>query len=177
MPKKPAAPLDAAGLWQYALRLLSGRAYSLAELREKLARRAAGAGDVPGVLARLKECGYVEDQQLARSYAAARLENQGLGKTRVVRDLRARRVARAVAEKAAAEVYAGADELALIDAYLRRKYRGTALETFLAEPKNLASAYRRLRSAGFSSANSIRVLKRFAREAEILDSIEEQDQS
>jgi lactate dehydrogenase-like 2-hydroxyacid dehydrogenase len=78
-----------------------------------------------------------------------------------------------VAEKAVAQVYAEVDETALIEAFLRRKYRGKALDTFLAEPKNLASAYRRLRVAGFGSASSLRVLKRFAREPELLDGLEE----
>src|SRR5947207_13008677 len=37
--RKP-RPLSADALWSYALKLLSGRAYSIGELREKLRRRA-----------------------------------------------------------------------------------------------------------------------------------------
>ncbi len=173
MPRKPPQPLDAPALLEYALRRLAGRPYSLAELREKLAARAADSADVPAILKRLKEYGYVNDQRLAEAYATSRLHNEGFGKARVVRDLRKRRVAPAVAESAAAEVYRGSDEVALIEAFLRRKYRTKPLDEFLSEPKNLASAYRRLRLAGFTSGNSIRVLKRFAREPEALDSFEE----
>jgi hypothetical protein len=64
--------------------------------------------------------------------------------------------------------------VALIEAFLRRKYRSVTLDVFLAEPKNLASAYRRLRLAGFASGNSLRVLKRFAREPELLDGLEDE---
>jgi hypothetical protein len=88
--------------------------------------------------------------------------------------LRKRRAAPSVAEKAVAKVYSEADEVALIEAFLRRKYRSVTLDVFLAEPKNLASACRRLRVAGFGSANSLSVLKRFAREPELLDGLEDE---
>jgi regulatory protein len=167
--------LDSARLWDYALRLLGMRAHSMGELREKLLRRAENAGDVPGILSRLKEQKYLDDRSYAESYSRSRLENEGLGRMRVVSDLRKRRVAPPVAERAVAEVYSGSDEIALIEAYLGRKYRKTSLAEYLAEPKNLAAAYRRLRAAGFSAGNSIRVLKRFAAEPGLLDSVEETD--
>lgn len=166
--------LDAAALYQYALRALGGRAHSINELRQKLDRRAERAADVAGVLARLKEYGYLDDKRYAEAVASWRKDSQGLGRARALRDLRSRRVAPAVAEKAVAEVYSEADEVAMIEAFLRRKFRSVPLDTFLAQPKNLASAYRRLRVAGFSSANSLRVLKRFASEPEMLDALEDE---
>ena len=165
--------LAAEALWGYALRVLGGRAYSIGELREKLLRRAERAEDVPGLLARLKEYGYLNDQHFAASFSAARLENQGLGKARVLSDLRKRRVAPSVAEKAVREAYRDADETTLIEDYLRRKFRNKELTAWLSEPKHLAAAYRRLRMAGFTAANSIRVLKHFAAEPELLDSLED----
>ncbi len=169
--------LGAAELWEYALRVLGARSHSSGELREKLLRRAECAEDVGPILLRLKEYGYLDDRRFAESYSAARLENQGLGKSRVLSDLRKKRVAPKVAEEAVRGVYSGADEARLIEDYLRRKYRGKALEAWLAEPKNLASAYRRLRTAGFGASNSIRVLKRFAAEPELLDGVEEGDET
>jgi regulatory protein len=166
--------LDSEALWHYALRALGGRAHSVGELRQKLERRAERAGDVAGVLARLKEHGYLDDKQYAEAVAAWRLDSQGLGKARALSDLRKKRVAPSVAEKAVGKVYADTDEVALIEAFLRRKYRNVALDVFLTEPKNLAAAYRRLRVAGFGSSNSLRVLKRFAREPELLDGLEDE---
>ena len=157
----------------YAARALSARAQTVSELRQKLRRRAARAGDVPEVLETLKRLGYVNDQRFAESFASWRRENLGLGKTRVVRDLLARRVAPAVAQKAAEQAYAGADETAMIEQFLARKYRGRNLSALLREEKNLASAYRKLRTAGFSAGNSIRVLKRYAAEAERLEEMED----
>ena len=166
--------LNSEALWEYALRALAGHAHSAGDLRQKLERRAERAGDVAGILVRLKDCGYLDDKRYAEAVASWRLDSQGLGKARTLSDLRKKRVAPAVAEKAVAKVYSETDEVALVEAFLRRKYRSVALDVFLAEPKNLASAYRRLRVAGFSSGNSLRVLKRFAREPELLDGLEDE---
>jgi regulatory protein len=162
-------------LLNYAVRALGGRAHSTGELREKLRRRAERAEDVDAVLAKLKELGYLDDKRFAESYAAARLENQGLGKMRVLRDLRQRRIAPQLAEQVAEKTYQETDETKLIEDFLKRKYRGKKLGEFLGEEKNLAGAYRRLRYAGFSAGASIRVLKRYARQAEELEGLEVED--
>jgi len=159
-------------LLNYALRSLGGRAHSIGELKEKLRRRAENAADVDTVMAKLKEEGYLDDRRFAESYATARLENQGLGKMRVLRDLRQRRVAPSLAEQVTEQAYQSTDETALIEAFLERKFRGKRLSAFLAEEKNLAAAFRRLRYAGFSAVASIRVLKRYAKQADELESLE-----
>jgi regulatory protein len=173
MPRKAAKPLDIAGLMSYAARTLAARAQTSSELREKLRRRAASREDVDQVLARLKDAGYVNDKRFAESFANWRRENQGLGKARVMRDLMARRVAPALAQQAAETAYRETDEIAMIESFLERKYRGKDLGALLTEEKHLASAYRKLRGAGFSTGNSIRVLKRYAAEAERLAEMEE----
>lgn len=162
----------------YAARVLSARAQTISELREKLRRRAARREDVDEILAKLKEMGYLNDQRFAESFATWQRDHQGVGKTRVLRDLMARRVAPAVAKQAAETAFIEADEIALIDAFLARKYRGKHLGEMLGpgnpdKERNLASAYRKLRTAGFSTGNSIRALKRFSSEAERLEEMEE----
>jgi len=159
-------------LYNLALRALGGRAHSTGELKEKLRRRAERAEDVDGVLAKLKESGYLNDRRFAENYATARLENQGLGKMRVLRDLRQRRVAPKLAEQVTEKTFQDTNETELIEAFLKRKYRGKQLGVFLGEEKNLAAAFRRLRYAGFSAGASIRVLKRYASRAEELESME-----
>jgi regulatory protein len=171
MKKPPLLDLD--GLMTYAARVLSARPQTISELRQKLVHRAARGEDVPRVLERLKQLGYLNDQRFAESFASWRRENQGLGKSRVVRDLLARRVAPDLAKKAAEAAYSGTDEIAMIEQFLARKYRGKNLHTLLTEEKHLASAYRKLRTAGFSAGNSIRVLKRYAAEAERLEDLGE----
>ncbi|HVO99347.1 MAG TPA: RecX family transcriptional regulator [Bryobacteraceae bacterium] len=169
-----AKPLDAQGLMTFAAKALSARALTVSELREKLRRRAAEPADVDQVLARLKESGYLNDKRFADSYASWRRDGAGFGKTRVMRDLMARRVAPAVARQAAEAAYQEADEVAMIEKFLERKYRGKDLGSLLKEPRHLASAYRRLRVSGFSTGNSVRVLKRYAEQAELLEETEEE---
>ena len=165
--------LDREGLMAYSARILSSRAQTTAELRAKLGRRAAHAEDVDDVLRRLKEMGYLNDERFAEGFVSWHKDQEGLGKARVMRDLMARRVAPAVAKKAAESAYQKADEVAMIEKFLERKYRGKDLGTLLKEEKHLASAYRKLRLAGFSSGNAIRVLKRHAAEAERLEGMDD----
>jgi len=171
--RKKNRTLEEKELWEYALRVLAARAYSTGDLRAKLRGRAALAGDVDLVVERLREYGYLDDRRFAEAFASARLENEGQGKARVLRDLRKKRIPAALAEEAVEAVFADTDELDLIDAFLKRKFRRIDLPAHLSVPKNLAAAYRRLRYAGFGSGNSIRVLKRYSGQAERLDGIEE----
>jgi regulatory protein len=173
--RKPPAPLDIEGLLAYSARVLTARAQTTSELRQKLTRRAAQRGDVDEVIRRLKENGYLNDQRFAESFANWRRDNGSVGKTKVVRDLMARRVAPELAKKAAESVYSGTDETALIEQFLARKFRGRDLGALLQEEKHLASAFRRLRTAGFSAGGSIQVLKRYAAEAGRLEEIGEEE--
>jgi len=166
------ARLDATALWEYAVRALSGRAYSTGELRTKLRLKAQTQADVDTVLARLKESKYLDDRKYAESFASARLENRQFGRNRVLRDLRERRVAPAVAERTVAKVYQDVDETALIEDFVRRRYRSAAREGLFREDKDIASAYRKLLRAGFSSGNIVRVLKRFAQNPDLLGQFE-----
>lgn len=165
--------LNAEGLWAYALRILRGKGYSVSELRSRLVQRAEHPADVPALMEKLKEYKYLDDRRLADSLAAARLENQGLGKQRVLSDLSRRRLAPSLARRAVEKAYQGTDEEALIRAFLARKFRKIDLAEHLAEPRHLAAVYRRLRAAGFASASAVRVLKSYTQSAEMLEGWEE----
>ena len=164
--------LDGDGLWRYALRALAGRAHSTGEIREKLRRRAERASDIDTIIARLKEDGYLDDRRFAEGFAAARLANDRMGRARVAQDLRQRRVAPAVAEKTVRDVYEAVDEQALIDEWIRRKYRLSPREGLFQDEKDLAAAYRRLLRAGFRTGDIVRALKRFAKDPGLLDGFE-----
>lgn len=172
MQERKVRRLDAGALWGYALKALAGRAHSTGELREKLRRRAERAADIEQILARLKEHGYLDDRRYAEGFAAARLSNEKLGRTRVVQDLRRRRVAPPLAESTVKKVYEGVDEEALIEEWIRKKYRLASREGLFQGDKDLGAAYRRLLHAGFRTGEIIRVLKRFARNPDLLDSFE-----
>jgi regulatory protein len=163
-------PPDAGQAWEYALRVLSTRALSSAELRARLRRRGAVPEVIDGVMAKLKEYGYLNDAAFAGAYANARMENQSHGRARVLRDLKSRQVSGKVAEEAVNAAYSGTDEVKLIEEYLGRKFRRENLAEYLADAKHLAAVFRRLRYAGYSASNSIKVLKRFSIQADELES-------
>jgi regulatory protein len=171
MPRAPKL-LDSAKLHEYAVRALGSRAHSLGELREKLKRRAEKPEEIDSILLSLKEAGYLNDRRFAEGFAASRLQNEGHGRMRVLRDLRQRRVAPKLAEQVTQQTYGETDETQLVEAYLERRYRGKDLPKFLGEEKNLASAFRRLRYAGFGAGVAIRVLKRYAHAAEQLEGMD-----
>lgn len=165
IPKKK----DAAQLWEYALKALGRRAMSAAEIRQRLKEKASEAGDIEPVMAKLQEYGYINDDRFAEEYASARRVNQGLGKMRVLMDLRGRRVASEAAGLAVEKIYADTDELKLVEAYVARKFRNRNLAEYLSDPAHLASAYRKLRYAGFGSSSCIRVLKKYSERAEEIE--------
>lgn len=160
--------MDADALWEFAVKALAQRAHSTAELKRKLARRADRASDVDAILLRLKEYGYLDDARFAEDFAATRLQDRGLGAHRVLRDLRERRIAPQLAERTVRKVYADVDEDRLVEEHIRRRLRAVEFH----DQKELASSYRKLLRAGFSTGAIVRALKRFAREPELLDGFE-----
>jgi regulatory protein len=164
--------LDAEALFDYAVQALAGRAHSAAEIRVKLKAKAEHASDVDGVIGRLREYGYLDDRKFAENFTGARLENQGLGKARVLRDLQARRVASSTARRAVDQAYAKVDEVRLIEEYVERRVLKYKSGERLADAGAFASAYRKLMRAGFGSANAITVLKRLSKEPGMFDEFE-----
>jgi len=170
--KRPKVKLDQSALFDYGLKVLGGRACSAGEMREKLRARAELLSDADAVIARLKEYGYLNDKTFAEHYASRRLENEGFGRARVLSDLRHKRVTAAVAEGAVKTAFAETDEIQLVEQFLARKYRRTPLVEVLADPKGMAGAYRKLRTAGFSHVSSMAVLKRHSKHEEALESLD-----
>lgn len=171
MSVRKSKPLDAGGLFDYAVRSLGARALTQGELKSRLTARAVRKADVDQVLARLKDHGYLNDRRFAETFSRLRLDNQGLGRYRVLRDLKGRRVAPALADQVVAEAYRGVDEGELIERFLARRIR--------TRPKPEA-LYRMLLRAGFSSGKIVEALRKrkFAPEwVEGLESAVEDDSS
>jgi regulatory protein len=137
--------------------------------------RAADPSDPAAVIERLKDIGYLNDQRFAESYAAARVENEGFGRMRVLTDLRARRVSGEIAEDAVERAMGGRSEAELIDAFIDRRMHAVASGGPIEDEKKLASAYRKLRRAGFTSGPILAALKRIAARPEALEEPPEEE--
>ena len=165
--------MSAEALWGYALKALGARAQSTGEMRQKLIGRAERPADVEHTIARLRDYGYLNDARFAENYAGARLENEGLGKSRVLRDLRERKVSVGVAQSTVNRLYGKLDEMELIANFIRRKIKTKEpLPEALEDPRILGNVYRKLLRAGFSSSNAIGALKRIAKKQDLLDGFE-----
>jgi len=164
--------LDLSELWDYALKSAGARAQSAGQIRTKLRLRAARAEDVEATIGKLKEYGFLDDRRYAENFASTRLENDGFGQQRALRDLALRRVSPTIAQEAVQQIYTGRNEAELIEAFIRRRYRNADREKLFQQDKDLASAFRRLRLAGFQSGNIIKVLKQFAANPDKLDGVD-----
>lgn len=173
MPFAQPRKLDPEELRDYALKLLASRALSVAQLKEKLRRRASDPESIDPLIAQLKEYGALNDRRYAESFSTNRASSGSHGSQRVLSELLKRKVAPKIAQKAVQNAFQDTNEPEMIAAWLERKYRNQNLSELLQEPARLASVYRRLRVAGFSSGASVRVLKRFAAEAGQLESLED----
>ena len=86
-------------LMMYAFRALGQRALSEAELRSRMLRRQPDPELVQGVLERVRELGYLNDEQVAQAEARRR----GVGSGRVRQKLRQRGVDNTLIEEVIAE--------------------------------------------------------------------------
>ena len=161
-------------LYDAALRALMRRAHSVYEMRLVLERRAEDKALVKNVLARLKQNGMIDDAHYAKQFARYHAESRRQGKFRIARDLRARGVPDRHIESALTELASESDESSLIRKRIERKLKLLRGEI---DDRKMASLYRSLLRAGFSSDLIRRELHRLTHEdvPEITDSAESAD--
>lgn len=175
--RKAPRKLASEELFEYAVKCLGVRGYSTGDLRAKLAQRAAHSPDVDAAIGRLKDVGYLDDRRFAENFAQARVENDGFGRVRILSDLRARRVSGRIAEHAVEQALDGRNEADLIEAWIGRRMPSIAGGGAIEDDRVLASAYRRLRRAGFTSGAILAALKQRAARPESIDEPVEEDET
>lgn len=107
-----------------ALRLLTVRERSEAELSRRLQQKGFTAEAIAEVLQRCRRWGYLDDARFARERARALVQNGRAVGPRVLADLRMRGVSEALAREALAEVTAGTDEETLLAELFERRFAG-----------------------------------------------------
>ena len=144
-------------LYDAAIKILMRRAHSVSEMKKALIRRTANGDLIQTVIARLKQNGLIDDARYAKQFARQRTEIRHQGKYRVARELRARGVPDHHIEAAVEEASANSDEAAMVRQRIDRKLKFLRGEI---DDKKIASLYRTLLRAGFSSDTIRRELKR-----------------
>lgn len=107
-----------------AIKLLSAKPRSIAELRERLLQgRAADEVAVEEAIKRLKEYGYLDDERYAFGYASLRVRQKPVGRRRLQSDLKLRKVDPKVVDEALDLVFSETSEGELIDRAIEKRIR------------------------------------------------------
>jgi regulatory protein len=107
-----------------AVRLLTAKPRSIAELREKLLKsRTAKEEDVEAAVDRLKEYGYLDDERFAYGYASLKVKQKPIGRKRLERDLKFKKIDSGTAEEALDLVFDETSEEELIDLAIEKRLR------------------------------------------------------
>lgn len=121
--------------FERAIKLISARPRSVAELRERLIQsRPSNKAAVEAAIERLKEYGYLDDERFAAGYAALKVRQKPVGRRRLQRDLKLKKVDAAIADEALDQVFAETTEEQLIDQAIEKRLR------LRGRPKNRAEA-------------------------------------
>ena len=150
-----------AELYDVAVRALMRRAHSVYEMKKRLERRCENKLLVQLVMARLKENGLIDDARYAKQFVRQRTESRKQGKFRIARDLRGRGIPDRHIEAALDETAKTTDEGAMVRQRIERKLRSFRGEI---DENKMASMYRSLLQAGFSSDVIRRELRSLTRE-------------
>lgn len=124
-----------------ALRLLTVRSRSRAELERGLRRRGHSSGDISAAADRCAELGYLDDRAFAEAFVRDRLRHKPRGVSRLRSELRVKGISAEIADEAIQAVLAqeGTSERELLERLARRRRRALrGLEPGVAE-RRLAS--------------------------------------
>src|SRR5579872_1923950 len=91
--------------YERAVRMLTARPRSIAELRRLMLRKELPVVEVDNAIERLIGVGYLDDTAFARQYARSKVLTAGFSRRRIEQELARRGVARRIAENAVAYVF------------------------------------------------------------------------
>lgn len=123
---------------QRAVKLLAAKPRSIAELRERLLEKQwTNEEIVDGVLAKLREYGYLNDERFAFGFASYRVKQKPVGRRRLERDLNLKKVSKETANEALDLVYEETPEEDLVDRAIEKRVRLRGKPKTRAEVKSL----------------------------------------
>lgn len=157
-PARPVEPEKARErVMQRAVKLLAAKPRSVGELRERLLEREWATEEiVDGVLARLREYGYLDDERFAFGYASFKVRQKPVGRQRLERALSLKKVDKQTADEALKLVFEETPEEALIDRAIEKRVRLRGRPATRAETKSL---FDHLLRQGFSYELVIRKVR------------------
>jgi regulatory protein len=148
---KNTEPVTSAQLYQYALRLLTGRDYSAARIRQKLATREAAEGDSDDVIARLQREGWLDDRRYAVRFAESALSSGRYYGVRLRMEMRQRGFTADIVNDTLAPLLAESDEISEVRSAAKRRYPGFSYSAASDRDKQRVVGFLQRRGFGFSA--------------------------
>ena len=157
--QKPSRPDDRQAVRDQCLRLLSHRARSVGELRERLRTGGFGTDVTEGVLSDMEDAGLIDDEEFVRSWVAGRKAAGGASRRKIAWELKRKGVDRDLIERVLREEMDDRTELGQAAQLARKKLRGQRVEG-----KELSRLRRHLLGRGFGFDTVDSVLQAVVRE-------------
>lgn len=145
-----------------ALRLLTRRDHSRAELQRKLVQKGFGKEAIEEVMARLTDAGYLDDCRFARRWSEAALAAGRCFGPRLRMELRQRGVPADIAEQTASELAADIEELSVARSLMERKFPG--FDPVAAGDREKRRVFGFLQRRGFSTSTVLTLFRNSIRD-------------
>jgi regulatory protein len=144
-------PLTAERAYQYALRLLTGRDYTAARLKQKLVVREVSGQDCEDVILRLQREGWLDDVRYAGRFAESALSSGRYYGVRLRLEMRRRGFDSNVVDEALAPLLAESDEISEVRSAAERRYPGFSYSAATDRDKRRLVGFLQRRGFGFSA--------------------------
>ena len=144
-------PLSFDRAYQYALRLLTGRDYSVARISRKLAGREVAGSDLAAVILRLQHEGWLDDARYASRFAESALSSGRYYGVRLRMEMRRRGFTPDVVDKTLAPLLAERDEISEVRSAAERRYPGFCYSEASDRDKRRVIGFLQRRGFGFSA--------------------------
>lgn len=151
MKSKNTEPLTLERAYQYALRLLTGRDYSVARISQKLALREVAGDDIDATILRLQHEGWLDDKRYAARFAEAALLSGRYYGARLRIEMRRRGFAPDVINDAVAPLLAECNEVSEARLVLERRDADFSYAAASDRDKRRVVAFMQRRGFGFSA--------------------------
>ena len=150
-------PLSSDQVYQYALRLLTGRDYTVARIRQKLASREVVESDQDTVILRLQREGWLDDRRYAERFAESALSSGRYYGVRLRLEMRRRGFAPDIVNDTLAPLLAESDEISEVRSAAERRYPGFSYSAANDRDKRRVVGF--LQRRGFRLSSIMRALR------------------
>lgn len=148
---KNTEPLTPERIYQYTLRLLTGRDYTVARIRQKLAAREVSEPDAETVINRLQREGWLDDRRYAERFAESALSSGRYFGARLRLEMRRRGFGADVVHEITAPLLAESDEISEVRSAVERRYPGFSYSAASDRDKRRIVGFLQRRGFGFSA--------------------------